>query len=154
MRADEQTRGPDAAAADRTLAGPPAALRGGTPAEPIAFRSGAGNAAVVQMLRRAGRSWAQEEHRHGAGCGHGAAERPQVQRSTVHDVLRGSGTPLDGAPRADMEARLGADFSDVRIQDDSAARASAAEVGARAYTSGSHVVIGDGGADRRTLAHS
>ncbi|MFJ5725631.1 DUF4157 domain-containing protein [Streptomyces sp. NPDC093149] len=52
-----------------------------------------------------------------------------------------------------MESRLGADFSDVLIHDDSAARASAAEVGARAYTSGNHVVIGDGGADRHTLAH-
>ncbi|MFD0392119.1 DUF4157 domain-containing protein [Streptomyces nogalater] len=52
-----------------------------------------------------------------------------------------------------MEARLGADFSDVRIHSDAAARTSAAEVGARAYTSGSHVVIGEGGADRHTLAH-
>ena len=52
-----------------------------------------------------------------------------------------------------MEARLGADFSDVRVHTDGAARASAAEVGARAYTSGSHVVIGDGGADKHTLAH-
>ncbi|MFE6778635.1 DUF4157 domain-containing protein [Streptomyces sp. NPDC057702] len=52
-----------------------------------------------------------------------------------------------------MEARLGADFSDVRLHTDAAARASAAEVGARAYTSGNHVVIGDGGADRHTLAH-
>lgn len=52
-----------------------------------------------------------------------------------------------------MESRLGADFSDVRIHTGSAAKASAAEMGARAYTSGSHVVIGDGGADRHTLAH-
>lgn len=52
-----------------------------------------------------------------------------------------------------METRLGADFSDVRIHSDAAARSSAAEVGARAYTSGSHVVIGEGGADRHTLAH-
>ncbi len=52
-----------------------------------------------------------------------------------------------------MENRLGADFSDVRIHNDAAARASAAEVGARAYTSGSHVVIGDGGSDKHTLAH-
>ncbi|XIE81608.1 DUF4157 domain-containing protein [Streptomyces sp. SBR177] len=52
-----------------------------------------------------------------------------------------------------MEARLGADFSDVRVHTDSAARASAAEVGARAYTCGHHVVLGDGGTDRHTLAH-
>jgi hypothetical protein len=52
-----------------------------------------------------------------------------------------------------MESRLGADFSDVRLHTGSAARASAAEVGARAYTSGSHIVIGDGGGDKHTLAH-
>ncbi len=61
-----------------------------------------------------------------------------MQRSAVHDVLRGAGRPLDDATRTDMEARLGADFSDVRVHDDGAARASAAAVGARAYTSGSH----------------
>lgn len=72
-----------------------------------------------------------------------------MQRSAVHDVLAGSGRPLDDAWRAEMEARLGADFSDVRIHDDSAARASAAEVGARAC----HIVIGDGGEDGHTLAH-
>ncbi|MFB7592232.1 DUF4157 domain-containing protein [Streptomyces sp. NPDC056169] len=71
----------------------------------------------------------------------------------MHGVLRSSGSPLDDGTRADMESRLGADFSDVRVHDDSAARASAAEVGARAYTSGSHIVIGDGGGDRHTLAH-
>ncbi|MYR62899.1 DUF4157 domain-containing protein, partial [Streptomyces sp. SID625] len=79
--------------------------------------------------------------------------RPAVQRSAVHDVLRGAGRPLDDSVRTDMETRLGADFSDVRIHDDTSARASAAELGARAYTSGSHIVIGADGTDRHTLAH-
>ena len=52
-----------------------------------------------------------------------------------------------------MEARLGADFSQVRVHTGSAARASAAGIGARAYTIGSNVVVGDGGADKHTLAH-
>jgi hypothetical protein len=108
----------------------------------------AGNAAVVQLLRRSGHR--TEEHQHGADCGH---QRPDVQRSAVQDVLRGGGRPLDDATRTDMEARLGADFSDVRVHSDSAARASATELGARAYTSGNHIVIGDGGADAHTLAH-
>ncbi|MGW1204517.1 eCIS core domain-containing protein [Streptomyces cyaneofuscatus] len=113
-----------------------------------------GNAAVVQMLRESEYAVDQEGHRHGAGCGHGGGGGGGVvQRSAVHAVLRTPGRPLDDATRGDMEARLGADFSDVRIHNDSAARASAAEVGARAYTSGSHVVIGDGGGDRHTLAH-
>ncbi|MFF8784021.1 DUF4157 domain-containing protein [Streptomyces sp. NPDC015125] len=107
------------------------------------------------MLRQAGHPGAQEQHRHGAGRGHRhePAPQPAVQRSAVHDVLRTPGRPLDEVTRADMEARLGADFSDVRIHSDAAAKASAAEVGAHAYTSGSHVVIGDGGADQHTLAH-
>ncbi|MFI6687870.1 DUF4157 domain-containing protein [Streptomyces sp. NPDC050485] len=119
----------------------------------LALQGTAGNAVVLQTLRQAGHPWAQEQHQHGAGCGHQQAEQPAVQRSAVHDVLRTGGTPLDDVTRTDMESRLGADFSDVRIHNDSAAKASAAEVGARAYTSGSHVVIGEGGADRHTLAH-
>ncbi|MFF8966480.1 DUF4157 domain-containing protein [Streptomyces globisporus] len=124
----------------------------------LALQATVGNAVAVQMLRRAAdqereQSQGQERHRHGAGCGHEEAQRPAVQRSAVHDVLRTSGRPLEESVRTDMESRLGADFSDVRVHDDSAAKASAAEVGARAYTSGSHVVIGDGGGDRHTLAH-
>ncbi|WP_231336012.1 DUF4157 domain-containing protein [Actinomadura graeca] len=82
-----------------------------------------------------------------------AGTRDAVQRSTVHDVLRSGGRPLDDATRTDMEARLGADFSDVRVHTGAAATASAAGLGARAYTSGDHVVLGAGGGDRLTLAH-
>ncbi|WP_438297233.1 eCIS core domain-containing protein [Streptomyces sp. HUAS TT7] len=121
----------------------------------LALQSTAGNAAVVQMLRQAGHAWAQETHQHTAGCGHqqDTQSAPAVQRSAVHDVLRSSGRPMDDVTRTEMESRLGADFSDVRIHDDGAAKASAAEVGARAYTSGTHVVIGQGGSDKHTLAH-
>ncbi|MFD9105209.1 DUF4157 domain-containing protein [Streptomyces virginiae] len=124
----------------RPVTAPPAQASG-----LLGLQATLGNAVVVQRLK-------QQPHRHGAGCGHEAEEAP-VQRSAVHDVVRAAGRPLDGSTRADMESRLGADFSDVRIHDDSAAKASAAEVGARAYTSGNHVVIGEGGADKLTLAH-
>ncbi|MFE9417168.1 DUF4157 domain-containing protein [Streptomyces griseofuscus] len=103
------------------------------PAGLLGLQAAVGNAAVVQMLRRAGGG--------------------EVQRSAVHDVLRAGGQPLDEGVRTDMEARLGADFSDVRVHSDTRARASAAAMGARAYTSGNHIVIGDGGGDRHTLAH-
>ncbi|WP_399553199.1 DUF4157 domain-containing protein [Streptomyces sp. gCLA4] len=136
-------------AAPQEEAAPPVGL--------MALQAGAGNAAVVQMLRRSGHLQDQdqdrEQHRHTDGCGHQQTGQHAVQRSAVHDVLRAPGRPLDDATRTDMEARLGADFSDVRIHDNSAAKASAAEVGARAYTSGSHVVIGAGGNDKHTLAH-
>ncbi|MFI7501669.1 DUF4157 domain-containing protein [Streptomyces sp. NPDC049687] len=110
-----------------------------------------GNAAVVQMLRQSGHPWAQ--HQHGAGCGHQQTEQAPVQRSAVHDVLRTGGQPLDDTTRTEMEARLGQNFSDVRVHEDSAAKESAAQIGARAYTSGNHIVIGEGGADKHTLAH-
>lgn len=83
----------------------------------------------------------------------GLVEARRHRRSAVPDVLRSPGQPLDDGTRADMEARLGADFSDVRLHTGTTARASAAEVGARAYTSGSHIVLGTGGNDRHTLAH-
>nr|WP_206309844.1 DUF4157 domain-containing protein [Streptomyces sp. A0592] len=124
-----------------------------TPQGLLALQSAVGNEAVVQMLRRAGDHQARETHRHSDRCGHQSTGRPDMQRTAVHDVLRSPGRPLDDATRTDMESRLGADFSDVRIHTGGAAKASAAEVGARAYTSGSHVVVGEGGADKHTLAH-
>lgn len=77
----------------------------------------------------------------------------QAQAPDPRDLLRLPGRPLAGSTLADMEDRFGADFSDVRLHTGPAARRSADALGARAYTSGSHVVIGDGGADRATLAH-
>ncbi|MHC3475683.1 eCIS core domain-containing protein, partial [Streptomyces sp. 7R007] len=113
-----------------------------SPEAVLALQRAAGNAAVARLAE-------QEQHEHDAGCGHGTP----VQRSGVDQVLRSPGRPLAEPVRRDMEARLGADFGDVRLHDDAAARRSAASVGARAYTSGSHVVIGDGGGDSHTLAH-
>ncbi|MFE0465282.1 DUF4157 domain-containing protein [Kitasatospora sp. NPDC058965] len=147
MRDREQAdrRRPDGAAGQAPPTGPahPPQVRA-----LLDLQGAAGNAVVVQLLRRSGPD--QEAHQHADGCGHPA---PQVQRSAVHDVLRSTGQPLDATTRSDMEGRLGADFSDVRVHSDAAAKASAAEVGARAYTSGNHVVIGEGGSDRHTLAH-
>ncbi|MFJ2111566.1 MULTISPECIES: DUF4157 domain-containing protein [unclassified Streptomyces] len=119
----------------------------------LALQRAAGNAAVLRLLQLAEHPYSR--HQHSAGCEHLTADaaEAQVQRSAVHDVLGTSGKPLDSPVREEMEARLGSDFSNVRIHDDSAAKASAAEVGARAYTSGHHIVIGDRGGDRHTLAH-
>src|SRR5262245_19093293 len=83
----------------------------------------------------------------------GAHDNPEVQRATAHGVLRQPGRPLNATTRSDMETRLGTDLSDVRLHDDHAAQRSAAELGATAYTSGIHVVIGENGDDNHTLAH-
>lgn len=85
--------------------------------------------------------------------GNTAVSRLVARTDQVHDVLRAPGRPLGDPLRAEMEARLGAEFATVRIHDDPAAHASAEQIGARAYTSGDHVVLGTGGRDKHTLAH-
>jgi hypothetical protein len=65
----------------------------------------------------------------------------EEERSPVHDVISGSGSPLDDGVRADMEARMGHDFSDVRVHTGDTADASARSVSAHAYTVGSNIVF-------------
>jgi Domain of unknown function (DUF4157) len=68
--------------------------------------------------------------------------RPSAVPATVRSVLAQPGRVLDGRTREAMEARLGRDFSAVRIHDDAQSAASADDIGARAYTFGAHVVFG------------
>lgn len=72
-----------------------------------------------------------------------AAARHVVEedRSPVLDVVGSGGQPLATGVREDMEARIGADLSDVRVHTDDAAHRSAEAVSARAYTVGSDVVF-------------
>lgn len=83
----------------------------------------------------------------------GVLRPSQVPLPAISEALHGSSQLLAAPLKKEMEARLGEDLSDVRVHTDNAARASAAALGARAYTSGSHVVIGEGGSDKHTLAH-
>jgi hypothetical protein len=78
----------------------------------------------------------------------------------VLDIVgKGGGQPLEPELKNEMEARLGNDFSDVRIHTDADAAKSAAAVSARAYTAGNEVVFGadapalDSTQGKRTLAH-
>lgn len=83
----------------------------------------------------------------------------EEDRSPVHDVVSSGGRALDPDVRADMEGRLGHDFGDVRVHDDSRAHDSAVGVNANAYTVGSNIVFqrdryDPGSAEgRTTLAH-
>jgi hypothetical protein len=92
--------------------------------------------------------------------GNGAvAQLMEDDKSPVHDVISSSGRPLEHGVRDDMEGRLGHDFGDVRVHDDSAAASSAQAVNAHAYTVGSHIVFQRDTYDpsttqgRTTLAH-
>lgn len=71
----------------------------------------------------------------------GVTAMVEEERSPVHDVISGGGRPLEPEVRGEMEGRLGADFGDVRVHDDSAAHDSAKAVNAHAYTVGSNVVF-------------
>ncbi len=71
----------------------------------------------------------------------GVSSLLEEERSPVHDVISSGGRPLEPAVRADMEGRLGHDFSDVRVHDDISAAASASAVNAHAYTVGNNVVF-------------
>ncbi|MEU1348342.1 DUF4157 domain-containing protein [Streptomyces sp. NPDC005795] len=105
-----------------------------------------GNAALGPMIQRSRAST--------------AGRTEDEQRSPVHDVVSsGTGSPLDTETRTDLESRMGADFSDVRIHNDSSAHESAKGVGAHAYTVGNNVVFQRDAYDpsspqgRTTLAH-
>ena len=84
---------------------------------------------------------------------------PQVAPPIVHEVLRGSGQPLDVQTRALMEPRFGHDFSRVRVHTDARAAQSARAVNALASTIGRDVVFGAGQyapgthAGQRLVAH-
>ncbi|MFD0225974.1 eCIS core domain-containing protein [Streptomyces hirsutus] len=131
----QATRGP--AAARQETSGSPAVPPPLTAYVLRAAQRGAGNAAVTAMIARRARPAP-------------AVEQPDPG---VHEVLRSAGKPLAAPVRRDMESRFRTDFSDVRLHTGAAAARSAQSIGARAYTSGSHVVIGGGGGDKHTLAH-
>ncbi|WP_443076016.1 eCIS core domain-containing protein [Streptomyces sp. NBC_01716] len=102
---------------------------------------------VIQRARNGSPEQAEKER---------AEEEP---RSPVHEVVSSGGSPIDTETRTDLENRMGADFSDVRIHNDSAAHDSAKGVGAHAYTVGNNVVFQRDAYDpsspqgRTTLAH-
>lgn len=137
----------------------PEGLRTATPrvdedrAAPVVARALAGDR--PDLLGAAGLTYLQRTAGNAS-----TADLVEGERSPVLDVLSsGGGRPLEPGVRADMEARLGTDFGDVRVHTDSAASDSAAAVGAHAYTVGRDVVFQrdayDPGshAGRTTLAH-
>jgi hypothetical protein len=135
MHAPEDRKQTTPSAVHRLPAGPvtPPAPLSGTAAGLMALQRTAGNAAVAHAV-------AQERHEHDAGCGH---VPPVQRRALVHKVLASPGQRMDPTIQREMEARFGgADFSHVRVHTGALARESAAELQAKAYTSGNNVVDG------------
>lgn len=77
----------------------------------------------------------------------------------MNEQLRSAGEPLDHATRSLMEARLGHDFSQVRVHADSGAAESNRLLDAEAYTVGNHIAFAQGSFNpsseegRKLLAH-
>jgi Domain of unknown function (DUF4157) len=84
-----------------------------------------------------------------AGDGGGFTPSPDFQ------ARQDGGQPLSASTRRFMEPRFGVDFGQVRIHTDAAARDSAAQIQARAYTVGHHITLGNGASenDRHLMAH-
>lgn len=105
-------------------------------------RGGPGTTALVQ------RKCAACEEQDEASVVQRSAEWPQAGTSqpapeAVTAELRAPGRPLDARVRSAFQRRTGWDLSQVRIHTGAQAGASARAIGARAYTSGWHVVFAD-----------
>jgi Domain of unknown function (DUF4157) len=108
----------------------------------VCLGSTCGSDAAARILRRA----ALRED--------GRREAPGI----VHRALAEPGRPLEPGVLGAMESSFDHDFSAVRVHTGPTAEASAAAVSARAYTVGSHIVLGRGetvagSGGRRLLAH-
>lgn len=64
--------------------------------------------------------------------------------AAVHETLAEAGTPLPAALRSEYAARMGHDFSAVRVHTGARARHSASAMNADAYTVGSRIAFADG----------
>jgi hypothetical protein len=74
----------------------------------------------------------------------GAAPAVDAALASRIDSVRGSGSPLSVDLRADLEPRLGQDFSGVRVHSDGNAAALSRDLGATAFTVGSDVFFANG----------
>jgi hypothetical protein len=83
----------------------------------------------------------RKESTPGAGPALGPVGAPLASRI---DSARGAGTPLPETVRADLEPRLGLDFSGVRVHSDGSAAALSRDLGAAAFTVGPDVFFANG----------
>ncbi|MGQ4511969.1 eCIS core domain-containing protein [Streptomyces sp. DW26H14] len=110
----------------------------------LGLQRSAGNAAVVLMLRQAVAADATADPSEEAGPDLG---------SVIKGVTSRGGRPLRTAQREKAESVFKEDFSAVRLHTDTVAQRSAADLQARAYTVGDHIVSGTGDIDDKTLFH-
>ena len=118
----------------------------------LALQRAAGNAAVSRAIEA-------DRHEHGAGCGHDdavqrAEAQPAVQRrSSVFDAVSSPASRLEPRIQQKAEQAYGMSFDHVRVHSGPVAQRSAQELDARAYTTGSSIVVGPQGVDDETMFH-
>lgn len=135
-------------------------------AELLDLQATAGNEAVTDLVAAAPGSSGPcscGSPSGGCGCGgHGGdgdgrdadrrdADRPDLRR-LVDQALRGPARPLERATRASMERRAEQPLGGIAVHRGPDAERAAEGAGARAFTVGSHIVLGRD-ADRDTLEH-
>ncbi|MEU0900361.1 eCIS core domain-containing protein [Streptomyces massasporeus] len=108
----------------------------------IALQRAAGNAAVTRAIQRARDEHQPEGERGGAGGRDGDGPVPVQRRQSVVDAVGSPGRPLEGRILQRAEQAYGMDFGHVRVHSGPVAQRSAEALGALAYTTGSHIVLG------------
>ncbi|MGC9438930.1 DUF4157 domain-containing protein [Streptomyces sp. WG5] len=151
VRAYEEAAGEKAArpgAAPRRAVTAPIGARGGpmTPATALALQRSVGNRAVARLVD-------EEQHVHGAGCGHGGVEdgSPAGQRQLLDAALATPSRPLSGSLLSEAGSFYQNDLSAARIHDNPTAQRATVALGAQAMTVGTHVFLGPQAAGRKDL---
>ncbi|MEV0278052.1 DUF4157 domain-containing protein [Streptomyces sp. NPDC050610] len=98
--------------------------------------------------RTVARAADQEQHVHGAGCGHGGdgPDAAAAQSELLKSAMSSPSQPLGGSLRAEADSFYQNDFSPARIHDNPVAQRATEALGAQAMTVGSHVFLGRGAA--------
>ena len=121
----------------------------------VAISSGSAQISRKCALCQAKEKEEEKVQRKPAASGEAVGVAPAI----VQEVLRSAGEPLDSVTRSFFEPRFRRPLSHIRVHTDAAAAASAQAIGARAYTSGAHIVFASGSyqtasfTGRHLLAH-
>ncbi|MGH3943144.1 MAG: DUF4157 domain-containing protein [Pseudonocardiaceae bacterium] len=108
---------------------------------------------LLRLQRQHGNRYVQRLVGHARNYTDTSADTPVLTAGEqVRSVLRSGGARLDPSFQNRAESFLGADLSQVRVHTGAAAAESARAVQAHAYTSGVHVVFGQGMYDTRSPA--
>ncbi|WP_052347161.1 eCIS core domain-containing protein [Streptomyces prunicolor] len=137
MRIQGEDRPSGDRAGARPVARPAAAL------PPLAaLQQAAGNAAVSRVIQRARDEQRAEEQPGGSEARAAEGAVPVRRRSSVVDAVGSPGRPLEPRILQRAERAYSMDFGHVRVHSDPVAQRSAEDLGALAYTTGAHIVLG------------